>query len=105
MKVYVVNRAFVDYGMYHGIGEVIKDASLISNFVVKLHDGYILATEDYEASKKSAEVLAQVEVSQQMVPAIPAKVLKDSKPGTVAGAKVAQTNVKQKVTVKPSIKK
>jgi hypothetical protein len=45
---YLVDQPFVDYGLYHSIGDIISDASIIMNLEVKIHNGVLIPIDDEE---------------------------------------------------------
>lgn len=98
MTVYKVAKPFVSYGMYHEVGEVITDASLIDNLYVKINDCTLIVIDTTKKDNK----LSEVKSTEPAVKAEP-KVVKPTA-AKVTGSKSVASKAAHTTTVK-SVKK
>jgi hypothetical protein len=85
---YLVDQPFVDYGLYHSIGDIISDASIIMNLEVKIHNGVLIPIDDEE--KPIPDYLTKVHNVEEKKPlekAIPAKPAASTAPAKAAATK------------------
>lgn len=63
---YQVNLPFVDYGIPHAIGEIITDASIVSDLTLRIQNTYLIPMDD--AAEVKAAPVAQPIVAKTAAP-------------------------------------